>query len=168
MDLDNALRILYERLAELKNLPADPESQEFLDWRERAILAMDRIFGPYRVRSISRVTFRSKSLDPNAAFETGRRRAEAVLKGAIFQLEELLEPPDFTSGAWADPDLWEHVRYHVQDEQWAQVASQTSIFVESRSVSGQGCRRASTARTSWPRCSNPAWACPARENPGRA
>ena len=31
-----------------------------------------------------------------------------------------------------DPELWEHVRKLVEDEDWGKVAPQTAIFVEDR------------------------------------
>jgi hypothetical protein len=58
--------------------------------------------------------------------------ATGILDGAIYEVEELTEPVDFASPASIDPELWEHVRRLVESEQWAQVASQTAIFVESK------------------------------------
>ena len=53
------------------------------------------------------------------------------MRGVIFELDELWEPEELASSAWFDPELWQHVRYLLQDEKWDQVASQTAIFVES-------------------------------------
>jgi hypothetical protein len=44
-----------------------------------------------------------------------------------------------------DPDLWDHVKIHVEHEEWQKVASQTAIFVEDRVRAGLATRRRTTA-----------------------
>jgi hypothetical protein len=109
-----------------------------LDWRKRTDLALRRIFGDdhHLVAEAGGIRFsNSRAYTEDArsgAFEYGRREAAALLKGAIYDLETLSQPADFTSSAAIDPELWEHIRGLVEDERWAQVASQTAIFVESK------------------------------------
>ena len=67
-----------------------------------------------------------------ASFETGKQDVASLLKGAIYELEVLREPPEFASDAATDPELWQHVEHLVEQEQWGQVASQAAIFVESK------------------------------------
>ena len=78
----------------------------------------------------------------------GKDEGAGVLEAAIYEIEELSEPPDFASSVSIDPELWEHVRRLVESEQWAQVASQTAIFIESKTRQWAGSRSASGSR--WP------------------
>lgn len=139
MDTDRALDLLRERLAELGELPPEYGTPEFSEWHQKTERTLKRIFDPDHdfVGQFSDTGFLSRSMsdDPSAerrAFDRGRTRAVALLKGAIYELEVLSEPTQFASAASVDPDLWEHVRRLVESEQWAQVASQTAIFVESK------------------------------------
>jgi Protein of unknown function (Hypoth_ymh)/Adenylate and Guanylate cyclase catalytic domain len=139
MDTDRALDLLRERLAELGELPPEYGTPEFREWHQKTERTLKRVFGPDHdfVGQFSDITFFSLSMsdDPSVerrAFGGGRTRAVALLKGAIYELEVLFEPTQFASAASVDPELWEHVRRLVESEQWAQVASQTAIFVESK------------------------------------
>lgn len=75
------------------------------------------------------------SSTPRSAFDNARHRgvrnACGVIDAALYQLRLQVdddEPVDLRS---YDPDLWEHVKQLVEDEDWGKVASQTAIFVES-------------------------------------
>src|SRR6266508_813873 len=138
MEPGRAVAILKDLLNQLSQLESYTTSAEMLEWRTRVDLSLRRIFGDdhHLVGEVRAVRFsNSKAFSDEAAkavFEYGRKEAAALLKGAIYDLEVLSQPPDFTSSAAIDPELWQHVQHLVEDEQWAQVASQTAIFVESK------------------------------------
>jgi hypothetical protein len=137
MDTDNALAFLRERRTELDDLPPAYGTPQFREWRQKTGRTLKRIFGPDHdfVRELGDIGFFSMSDNPSferKAFESGRSEATALLNGAIYELEVLAEPAEFASAASIDPELWEHVHHLVESEQWAQVASQTAIFVESK------------------------------------
>jgi hypothetical protein len=118
-------------------IPSGYETPQFREWRQKTDRTLKRIFGPDHdfVGQLDDISF--WGLTDNASlerkfFESGRSEAEALLKGAIYELEVLAEPTEFASAASIDPELWEHVHRLVESEQWAQVASQTAIFVESK------------------------------------
>jgi hypothetical protein len=138
MDTDKALSFLRERLAELDELPPGYGTPQFMEWQQKTTRTLKRIFGPDHefVHDLRRIRFVSRSDDPRyerGAFEAGASKAAALLKGASYELEFLIEPSKFASDASIDPELWEHVHHLIESEQWAQVASQTAIFVESKS-----------------------------------
>jgi hypothetical protein len=137
MDTEKALALLRERLTELGELPPEWGTPPYREWRHRTDRTLKRIFGPDHdfVRELAGVSFLGGTDNPSyerEVFETGSSQAEALLKGAIYELEVLSEPTQFASAASIDPELWDHVRHLVEQEQWAQVASQTEIFVESK------------------------------------
>lgn len=73
---------------------------------------------------------------PSYRFEQARhggiRDACGVIDAAIYRLRlesDDEEPVDHRS---FDPELWEHVKRLVEDQDWGKVASQTAIFVEDR------------------------------------
>lgn len=73
---------------------------------------------------------------PASAYDEARLRgvrdACAVVDAAIYQLNLQLADSDEPTDARAyDPELWEHVKNLVEDQDWFKVASQTAIFVES-------------------------------------
>lgn len=69
----------------------------------------------------------------DAARHRGIRNACGIIDAAIYQLklqtDDSDEPVDHRS---YDPELWEHVKNLVDDQDWGKVASQTAIFVEDR------------------------------------
>src|SRR6266540_6908633 len=137
MDTDKALAFLRERLTELDELPPEYGTPQFREWRQRTGRTLKRIFGPDHdfVREFNDLSFWGGTDNPSfdmKVFEGGRAEAKALLNGAIYELEVLAEPTQFASAASIDPELWEHVHHLVESEQWAQVASQTAIFVESK------------------------------------
>jgi hypothetical protein len=136
MDTDKALGFLRERLTELGELQA-VDTPQYQDWRQKTERTLKRIFGPRHdfVTDFESIEFDSLSDNPTwikRVFESARTQTEALLKGAIYELEVLSEPTEFASATSVDPELWEHVRHLVEQEQWAQVASQTAIFVEDK------------------------------------
>jgi Protein of unknown function (Hypoth_ymh) len=128
MDTDRAVALLKERLAELEPLQ-EPDAQ-FEAWKRKSERTLRRTLGDDHelVKNFEGVTWRADML-PGIY---GKDEGVGILKAAIFEIEELSEPPDLASSAAIDPDLWEHVRRLVESEQWAQVTSQTAIFVESK------------------------------------
>jgi hypothetical protein len=137
MDMTRAVALLKDRLAELDQLHRT--DGEFHDWRQRTDLTLRRIFGDdHKLLTDFQKNRWAPTYSPaspeafRSSFSGGRARAAAVLKGALYQLEELTEPANFAASASIDPELWEHVQHLVEDEQWAQIASQTAIFVESK------------------------------------
>jgi hypothetical protein len=74
---------------------------------------------------------------PDSAFQAahrgGVRDVCGIIDAAIFQLRLTIhdesEQPELRS---VDPELWEHIKNLVEDEDWGKVASQTAIFVEHR------------------------------------
>ena len=137
MDTTRAIALLKDRLAELDQLSST--DGEFEDWSQRTDLTLRRIFGDDHklLRDFKNIhwhpiSYPASSEDHRRIFLNGRKYTTAVLKGGLYQLEELTEPANFAASASIDPELWEHVQHLVEDEQWAQVASQTAIFVESR------------------------------------
>ena len=61
----------------------------------------------------------------------GIRNACGVIDAALYQLRLHVDEDEPSADLRSyDPDLWEHVKQLVQDEDWAKVASQTAIFVE--------------------------------------
>jgi Protein of unknown function (Hypoth_ymh) len=138
MDADRAVALLKEHLTELSELAPDYRSPELKEWKKRTELTLRRVFGDehHLVEEFKEVEFvqewASEPEHYKRDFESGRADASALLKGAIYQLEVLSEPADFAALVSIDPELWEHVRRQVEQEQWAQVVSETAIFVESK------------------------------------
>jgi len=60
------------------------------------------------------------------------KRGKAVLKGAIFTLETLLDEKSPLDEASVDPELWAHVQGLVASNDWAKVPAEVAIFVEDR------------------------------------
>ncbi|NJC63423.1 hypothetical protein HC028_02695 [Planosporangium flavigriseum] len=80
------------------------------------------------------VYFGGQDPDPDReSYIAGVQQAVGFIDAAIYELKLLVaddsEPVDVRA---YDPDLWEHVKGLVEDEQWGQIASQTAIFVEDR------------------------------------
>jgi Protein of unknown function (Hypoth_ymh) len=137
MDSDKAISLLRDRLKELAALPPTYGTPEFRLWRHKMDLTLPRIFGDehYLVEGFADIVFYgpvSSTTGERIIPEQARTEAQAILEAGIYELEELSEPVEFTQDAAIDPELWEHVRRLVEQEQWAQVASQTAIFVEDK------------------------------------
>jgi hypothetical protein len=128
METDRAVALLRARLAELE--PLVKADAQFEAWRRKSERTLRRTLGDDHelVKNFEGISW-YMSLVPGI---TGKDKGAGVLEAAIYEIEELSEPPNFASSASIDPELWEHVRRLVESEQWAQVSSQTAIFVESR------------------------------------
>ena len=138
MNRGRAATLLEERITELKKLRAEADAPEFASWRQRTKATLrathgdgtktsdefDHIIWTPGVYPASPESF-------TRSFESGRRSASALLSGLVYELrlEQDVAGPDTAS---FDPELWSHVAHSVAAEQWAQVASQTAIFVESK------------------------------------
>jgi hypothetical protein len=125
---DRAVALLRERLAELE--PLQEPDATFEAWRCKTEQTLRWTMGNDHelVQAFESIVWQISLLDDIV----GKNAGIGVLEGAIYEKEELAELPDFASSASIDPALWEHVRRLVESEQWAQVASQTAIFVESK------------------------------------
>lgn len=62
----------------------------------------------------------------------GIRNACGVMDAALYQLRLRVEDDEPVDLRSFDPELWEHVKQLVADQDWGKVASQTAIFVEDR------------------------------------
>jgi hypothetical protein len=134
-------------IAELEKLKVEAESpsvtgggQAFTAWKARAKGLLIAAFSPrhHLVESFDDVTYSltvASSSTPDSAWDDARRagllEACGYLDAAIYELRlgigDDTEPLDVRA---YDPELWEHVKGLVQDEDWGKVASQTAIFVE--------------------------------------
>jgi hypothetical protein len=138
VDSNRTVAILQRLQAELWELKPPAPSAELMEWKKRTELALRRVFGSdhHLVSELKGVEFLHSYArtddDFRRSFEYGRAEATALLKAAIYDLEVLSQPTDFASSESIDPELWEHVRRLVEQEQWGQVASQTAIFLESK------------------------------------
>lgn len=128
MDNDRAVALLRERLAELE--PLREHDAKFETWRRKSERTLRRTLGDDHelVKNFETIKWREAFVP----LIDSKDKGAGILEAAIYEIEELSEPPDFASSAAIDPELWEHVRHLVESEQWAQVASQTAIFVESK------------------------------------
>jgi len=66
----------------------------------------------------------------DSARHQGIRQACGLIDAAIYQLELLSGDDEPIDERAFDPDLWEHVKGLVEEEDWGKVAAQTAIFVE--------------------------------------
>jgi len=137
MDRQKAIEQLKLRLEEGTNVPSY-DSPAFKEWHERTEVTLRTIYGEghqtwdrFRHTHFAPMAIRATAEDYRQALAAGMQSASALLKAAIFELETLADAGDVATGAATDPELWEHVAHLVDEEQWAQVASQTGIFVES-------------------------------------
>lgn len=136
-------------VAELEALKTQADTQEvlrggehFTAWQAkvRGLLAASLGRDDHLIERFDRVRY-SLGLwtenTPDSAFQaahrSGVRDVCGIIDAAIYQLRLSIaddaEQPDLRS---VDPDLWEHVKNLVEDEDWGKVASQTAIFVEHR------------------------------------
>ena len=137
--VDRVLLLLRERLSELSELRPPAGSQDFLDWRQKTIFTLDEIFGSWHdyTQQFKGISFSTKSDEPDRqvrAFELGVSRAKALLKGMMYYVDEVagLGKVDSSLRISIDPDLWEHVRRLIDQEQWDHAARETTAFVESK------------------------------------
>jgi len=130
MDNDRAVALLKERLAELKELQST--GPEFETWMRKAERTLRLTMGDDHELVKVFEDIQWYSLVPESHTIMGTDTAIGVLEAAIYEKEELAEPVDFASSASLDPELWAEVRHLVEQERWAQLASHTAIFVESK------------------------------------
>jgi hypothetical protein len=134
-------------IGELEKLKLEAESpavtnggQAFTAWKARGKGLLIAAFAPkhHLVESFNGVYYGLMVFTentPDSAWDEARRdgirEAAALLDAAIYELRLSIgddsEPLDIRV---YDPELWEHVKGLVQDEDWGKVASQTAIFVE--------------------------------------
>jgi hypothetical protein len=73
---------------------------------------------------------------PASAFtqarHSGIRNACGIIDAALYQLRLQVEDDEPVDLRSFDPELWEHVKQLVENQDWGKVASQTAIFVEDR------------------------------------
>jgi hypothetical protein len=110
-------------------------------WKAKTDAVLVRSLGPdsETLAEFRRVRYRLPiySGAPGSAERAARHFADAVdraaglIDAAIYELglQGGDEPVDEQA---CDPELWDHVKTLVEDEEWGKVASQTAIFVENR------------------------------------
>ena len=108
-------------------------------WRNRCQTILNHALGEKNriSESFSKIWFIPGSMDRNIpqsryveALREGMTSAFAYLDSAIFELELVSTSDDAIDNGAFDPELWEHVKGHVEAGEWQKVASQTAIFVE--------------------------------------
>jgi Protein of unknown function (Hypoth_ymh) len=137
LDRQTGAKHLRERLDDLDRLQsvADPA---FEVWKQKTDRMLSAVFGEeHRLLAEFRRILYRPTAGPvsagvhSAAFTRGQNAARGVLEAAIYEKEEL-DSYELLHASFVDPELWENVEHLVEGEQWAQVASQTAIFVEDR------------------------------------
>lgn len=115
------------------------ESDKFASWKGRVSSVLTKSLGAdhqlaktfsdvqYGLMIVSSGTPQSAW---DQAFMGGLNEARGIIEAAIFDLSLAGTSDDAVDETAFDPDLWEHVKSHVQNEEWQKVASQTAIFVE--------------------------------------
>lgn len=136
MDSKQAVQLLNDRIAESAKLRSGTWGDApFEEWNRRTDRTLRRIFGDDHdfVKEFKEVRFSGTYLGSTEAesFASDMASAKAILRAAVYELEELTTTASFADAAGIDPELWEHVQQLVEAEDWAKVASQASIFVES-------------------------------------
>jgi len=133
------LETLQAEAANPASIRAEPG---FTTWKAKVDAALVRAHGPDH---LSVKAFRDIRYNPGVyvsgsgdepfirAHRTGVQQAVGLIEAAIYELKlhiaDDTEPVDVRA---YDPDLWDHVKKLVEDEEWGKVASQTAIFVEDR------------------------------------
>lgn len=117
------------------------QSGDFSSWKGRVNSVLTRALGADHhltkafddVRySLGMFTDRTPDYRFDQAFVRGLKSACGIIEAAIFDLELGGTSDEAADESAFDPDLWEHVKAHVQNEDWQTVASQAAIFVEDR------------------------------------
>lgn len=142
MHTSTAIKKLNELKEEALIEGAELESPEkFSSWKGRVRSILSRALGvdhhltqsfvknPY---SLSAFTSQTPDSAFTQAFLKGVQRANGIIDAAIFELDLAGTSDDAVDETAFDPELWDHVKSHVQQEEWQKVASQTAIFVEDR------------------------------------
>ena len=137
MDTPTKVRLLKERLGELDSVN-DPDSAPFHEWYDRTEATLRKIFGAehHYHDGFRGVSWQSALGRPSREaairwFQEGKDQASSLLKAAIYELETLIQEVPFADEASIEPGLWEHLEHLIQEEEWAQVASQACIYTES-------------------------------------
>ncbi len=113
---------------------------EFSSWQGQVRSVIARSLGEdhHLLAEFEQISFsggvvykRGKPSTPAAViFLKGLNQACGVIDAAIFELEDRGDDAPIDDGSGFDPDLWAHVKDHIESENWQAVASQTAIFVE--------------------------------------
>lgn len=126
---------LRARLEERRHIKHEKDPA-FEIWRQKTDRAMSIVLGEHHhlVQEFRKIRYHP-SAGPlgeailSNAFGNGLKAATGVLEAAIYERGEL-DSYELLQASFVDPELWEHVEHLVGGEQWAQVASQTAIYVE--------------------------------------
>lgn len=140
MKRDDAVGRLRDLRGQASSLPSNVSSAEFTSWSGRARSILSKSLGDDHHITQAFIGLRwTPSVytmgDDSAfvrTFEATVPEAQGLIDAAIFDLEELSDPPPLIDDAAYDPELWQHVSPHVLAEDWPKVASQTAIFTEDR------------------------------------
>ena len=132
MLLAERIRLLQAQLDASEGL----EYRDLAEWRERTVTVLDLVLPPgHRARHnfiflkfTPRGYFGDASVYPKA-LQAGLSNARAILKPAIFELEQG-GVSDFDAETALDGELWTKVNHLVEDERWHEVVAQACIFFE--------------------------------------
>lgn len=139
MNPEKAIDLLAQLRDESGRLPVSTSSPEFHSWHSRAESVLAKALGAshHITEAFRKVTWGpfayggDDSVLP-AAFRSGLAEAQGLLDAAVFELRQLRETVGPLDEGGFDPELWEHVGSHLEDEEWGKVASQAAIFTEDR------------------------------------
>lgn len=112
---------------------------DFKRWRTTTRVTLERIYGSDHtlVDEFDELRYTlsmATSSTPDSAYrkarDSGIRGGISILETAIYERESLAAAP--TQDDAFDAELWDQVGHLIEAEQWAQVASVTSTFLESK------------------------------------
>lgn len=115
--------------------------QAFTSWRARVETVLSRSLGRSHqlVKRFNDVRYGLSvftTSTPKSAWSDARRsgirKACGLIDAAMYELSLLQGGDEPVDQRAFDPELWEHVKGIVEDEDWGKVASQVAIFVEDR------------------------------------
>ena len=135
-------------VAELERLKDEAEKpsvtsggEAFTSWRARVESILTRSLGGshHIVKKLNDVEYgllAFSSSTPDSAWDDARKagisEACGLIDAAIYELGFFQGGDEPVDQRAFDPELWEHVKGIVEDEDWGKVASQVAIFVEDR------------------------------------
>jgi hypothetical protein len=134
MNPDRAVELLRARIEDGKAVLGG--SSNFERWRTTTKVTLERIYGHDHtiVSEFEGLRYTPAVVTSGTNFgkyrDAGIARAISIVEAAIYEREQL-GSAEANAEAF-DAELWEHVSHLVEAEQWGQVASVTSTFLESK------------------------------------
>lgn len=138
MKPEAAVAALNDLIENGKNLGTETY---FLEWSGKVAVVLGSTFGDasihlknfeaaVRIRNEGYTLAAGERRDLEAWREDAASRGKAVLSAALYALETLTDTDSPLDEASIDPDLWEHVKSLVSNNDWAKIPAQVAIFVE--------------------------------------